>query len=395
MEANLSTFDRYFAIILLTVMSVQIVPIEGYEISIVKVTMMGICLFVFLFRVPYLSKAVVYSLIYWSSCAFPAFFYTIFRFSTLGYAGLFLITFIAYYNLVYKGVFSLELFLKILKTLICVFAGILVLQQVCVLIGLRNVAFLNLVGADYYAWNRLPVLTCEPSHTAVILTGFFLGYLRCVEIKNRVKPSFSVLFNKEHRVVTFAYLWLTFTMGSGTGWFGFSIICLYFVNMRSFYYVLPIFMTLYIILQQSDNVQFRRALSAAQATVTADINKVQEVEGSASTRIIPVINTFKDIDLSKKESWIGKGTISIEERDSAWKNSARKISVIEQYGLLAFLTSLFLLFSCMIKKIISLETLCFVILLMMSLSNAYMTWSMLFVFTTIRYFKDNKNCHIN
>ena len=108
-----------------------------------------------------------------------------------------------------------------------------------------------------------------------------------------------------------------------------------------------------------------------------------------------MINTFKDIDLSKKESWIGKGTISIEERDSAWKNSARKISVIEQYGLLAFLTSLFLLFSCMIKKIISLETLCFVILLMMSLSNAYMTWSMLFVFTTIRYFKDNKNCHIN
>ena len=85
MEANLSTFDRYFAIILLTVMSVQIVPIEGYEISIVKVTMMGICLFVFLFRVPYLSKAVVYSLIYWSSCAFPAFFYTIFRFSTLGW----------------------------------------------------------------------------------------------------------------------------------------------------------------------------------------------------------------------------------------------------------------------------------------------------------------------
>ena len=369
-------------------MSVQIVPIEGYDISIVKVAMMGICLFVFLFRVPYLSKAVVYSLIYWSTCAFPVFFHTFFRFSTLGYAGLFLITFITYYNLVYKGVFSLDLFQKILKTLICVFAGALIFQQACVLIGLRNVAFLNLVGADYYAWNRLPVLTCEPSHTAVILTGFFLGYLRCVEIKNGVKPSFSVLFNKEHRVVTFAYLWLTFTMGSGTGWLGFSIICLYFVNMRSFYYVLPILIMLFIILQQSDNVQFRRALSAAQATVTGDIDKIQEADGSASVRIVPMINTFKDIDLSKKESWIGKGTF-IGERDSAWKNSARKISVIDQYGLLAFLTSLFLLFSCMIKNIISLETMCFVILLMMSLSNAYMTWSMLLVFTTIRYFQDN------
>ncbi len=51
------------------------------------------------------------------------------------------------------------------------------------IVGLRNVPFLNLAGASYYAWNRLPALSCEPSHTARIISAAMLGYIQCLEIE--------------------------------------------------------------------------------------------------------------------------------------------------------------------------------------------------------------------
>ena len=183
-EIRLTPFNRLFAVTLLVVMSVQLVPIEGYEISPVKLLMMGLCVVVFVCKVPYISNALIFAILYWFVCFATSILQLGFRFSTLAYSGLFLMAFVTYHNIVYAGTFSLKQFQKVLRTIIIAYAVVLVAQQVCVLLGLRNVPFLNLVGAGYYQWNRLPVLACEPSHSATILTGLFIGYLRCVELQN-------------------------------------------------------------------------------------------------------------------------------------------------------------------------------------------------------------------
>lgn len=381
-------FNRKYATILYVVMSTQLVALEGLAVSPIKVGLMAIAPVLFFLRVPYVSKAVWTVAAYWLLCYFTASFHGEMRFSTLGYMALFLMAYIVFYNLLYAGTFTLEQFKKLLTFILLAYGVTLLLQQACVIVGLRNVPFLNLVGAEYYAWNRLPTLSCEPSHTARIISAAMLGYIQCLEIEKGEKISLIHLFEKDNRWVTLAYLWLTLTMGSGTGWIGFGILCLYFVRLRNFFYVIPIFLCLFFILQHAENKQLKRATVAIETTLTGNTSLIFKADGSASVRIIPLVNTLTKTDLTQKESWVGKGTYAADRAEkNDWKNLDRKLGMVEQYGLLGLIGSLVLLYACAIRRFFSLENLYFIVLLLCSLGNEYFTWSMVMVFTAIRYFK--------
>ena len=371
-------------------MSVQFVPIEGLTISPIKIGLMSVCVIVFLCHIPFQSKVTWICLFYWSTCFIVSLRYSV-RFNTLGYLGLFLITYIVYYNLIYKGVFTLMQFKKLLRSLLIAYAIFLILQQIFILLGISNFPPLNLVGnlleTQYYEWNRLPSLSCEPSHTARIISAAMLGYIRCLEIQKGASVSLKSLFNKENRLVTSCYLWLTFMMGSGTGWVGFGIICIYFIQKRTFFYIIPLAIGIGAILYSGENKQFSRAINAAQATITGDVMQIVEADQSGAVRIVPLINTLLNTDLSQTESWLGKGTLSEDDAQNAWTDLNRKISIVEQYGLLGLIASLILLYSCAIRRFFSIETLMFILLLMLSLNNIYIVWSMVFIFTTIKYFQ--------
>ena len=386
-------FNQKFAIILLVVMSTLLVVIEGLTVSPLKVTVMVVSCFIFLFRVPYFSKAVWGSVVYWGVCFLTALLNGEVRFSTLGYLGLFLIAYIVFYNLIYIGTFTLVQFKSLLKSLLIAYCIVLLCQQLCILVGIRNVPILNLVGFDYYAWDKLPTLSCEPSHTARIISASMLGYIQCLEIETQARISFRKLFDKENRIVTFSYLWLVLTMGSGTGWIGFVILCLYFIRLKSFLYIIPLFAGLFLILQYSGNKQFLRASSVFKATISGDVTSIYEADGSGAIRVVPLVNTLTDIDLTDADSWIGKGTYlekSTDVSESKWTDLTRKIAIVEQYGLLGLLSSIFFFYLCVVRRFFSLETVYFVVLLLCSLGNEYFTWSMLFVFTAMRYFKDQE-----
>ena len=391
------SFDCKYVSVLFIVMCMQLVAIEGLGVSPIKVGIMALAPVVFVFRAPYLSKAVWGAIVYWSLCYFTALFHEGMRFSTLGYLGLFLITYIVFYNLIYAGTFTLGQFKKLLKILLLAYGITLLLQQLCLIVGLRNVPFLNLVGFEYYSWNRLPSLSCEPSHTARIISATMLGYIQCLEIEKGAKVSLVQLFEKDNRCVTLAYLWLTFTMGSGTGWIGFAILCLYFVRLRTFFYVIPAFICFFFILQSAENKQLKRAVNAIEATLTGNTSLIFKTDVSASVRIIPLVNTLTTIDLTQKESWFGEGTYAANRVEkNEWKNLDRKLGIVEQYGLLGLIGSLILLYSCAIRRFFSLENLYFIVLLLCSLSSEYFTWSMVMVFTAMRYFrKQQKNGCLN
>ena len=56
--------DRNLATIMLVFMSIQLIAFEGMDISLPKVIMMTIMPLVFITKVPYMSKAVMYGLIF-------------------------------------------------------------------------------------------------------------------------------------------------------------------------------------------------------------------------------------------------------------------------------------------------------------------------------------------
>lgn len=364
-------------------MSIQYVLIEGMTVSPIKVSIMILSLLVFINKVPFLSTAFWYSLIYWIVCFSVALIHPFFRFSTLAYFALFLIAYIVFYNIVYLGTFELKQFKYLLRTLILSYFIILCIQQIFVCIGLNNISLINLHTVS--SLNKLPALACEPSHTARIITAAMLGYIRCLELEQGYKINIKVLFNAENRIVTIGFLWQILTMGSGTGLIATGILCLYFLNLRNVFIILPSISILLFILYYFDSTQLERVTKILRVLLNNGSNTdILLIDSSASTRIVPLINTFR-INLNDITSWIGEGTRP-EYVKNSWTDMTQKTPIVEQYGLLGLFASLFLFYKCAVRKIFSIETIYFIFIALLTIANGYTTWSMMYIFTAIRFF---------
>lgn len=372
---------RNIATILLIVMTTQFVFIEGYGISPLKVGLMAIMPFVFLFKVPYVTKASIISLIYLLTIVFSSLFHPeSFRFSTIGYLGLFLVSFVTFYNLIYSGSFSLDYFIKLIKWLIWAYAICLICQQLLLLVGIRFMPLVNLNHQFFLSIDRLPSLSIEPSHSARILGAYMYAYLECTSFQQKSSFKVKQLFHKEHRWVVLGFLWPMLTMGSGTAFIVLAVLSLYFINWRNFWIVIPILVGLVNISSLMGIKQFDRAYNTVNAALTLDNETVQETDGSASARITPMLNTINNLDLTKKEHWFGYGT------DAGVANkSERMIADITDYGFLAYLFALLLVFSCSIR-FWSIPTIMFFLGIGGNTNNIAYGWGILMIFLCIKYF---------
>lgn len=239
--------ERGVATLYLVLMCVQIVSVEGYGVSPLKVAVMAIAPLLFLFVVPYISRVFIWGVAYYCIVLFCAILQNYVRFSTIGYLGMFLITFIVYYNLVYSGAFTLCYFIKLLRFLIGGFAVCLILQQICLLVGVRNLPIINLCNQNFLSLTKLPSLMIEPSHVARILGCLYLAYLKCCAIEEGI-ISFKDIFKQKHLWVTLGFLWVMLTMGSGTAFIVLMVLSLYFVRKKTVAWIVPIVLCLYFII---------------------------------------------------------------------------------------------------------------------------------------------------
>lgn len=382
--------DRGIATIYLVTMCTQFVAIEGYGVSSLKVALMGIAPLLLLFRVPYMTKATFCCSLYMAVVLMCAYMQDYVRFSTLGYLGMFLITYIVFYNLLYKKhAFQLMYFIRLLRFMILAYAVCLLVQQACVLVGIRNMPFINLYNQHYLAIDKLPTWTQEPSSSARVLGALYYAYLRCCEIVEGEKLSLKRIFEPFHRWVTIGYFYTMTTMGSGTAFIVLMIQAMYFVQAKRLWYVVPVFVGLYFILPLLNIYQLDRAVNVINATLTLDAETVQETDGSASSRITPILNTL-NMDFNSKETWFGKGTVTRDENVMAHIRNTSKIGNIDQYGLLSFIIMQICVFVCAFR-FLSLQTMMWAMLFGFSFGNIAYTWGALMLFTTIRYFQEFDN----
>lgn len=377
---------NFLATILLISFLIQLTYFEGNGVSILKVGIMVLTPLIFLIRVPFISKGFFWGLIYILSISIIAFFHSYIRFSTIGFLALYVFTSVVFYNLIYSNAFTLEYFIKLLKYIIFAYTICLICQQIFVLIGIKFMPLINLNNQLYLSIDKLPSLSIEPSHTARILTAVMFGYLKCTEFKQGTSVKIQQLFSTEHKWVTIGFFWTMLTMGSGTAFVGIGILSLYFINRQTVFYIIPLFIAFFAVSSQLEIKQFDRATNLGGAVLTGDIQSMKEADGSGASRIIPLINTFANMDLTKEETWIGVGTTTIEHNTTGWKRDDVKIGAIEQYGILTYFISLLFIFNCFIRKILSIETLIFILLLGCSLVNVYYVWGILMLFGTIKYF---------
>ena len=379
------TTNRGIATIYLVMMCVQLVAWEGFGVSKIKVALMALAPLLFIFRVPYITKATLWCGLYMAVVLFCAYQQDYVRFSTLGYLGMFLITYIVFYNLLYKKhAFSLMYFIRLLRIMILAYAICLVAQQACVLVGIRNLPFINLYNQYFLAINKLPTWTQEPSSSARILGVLYYAYLKCCEIVEGEKLSLARVFEKPHRWITIGFLYTMTTMGSGTAFISLMILAMYFLKRKALWYVVPIFIGLYFTLPLLNIKQLDRAVNVINATLTLDAEEVRKVDGSAASRINPMLNTL-NMDLSDSKIWFGKGTSTREEMVMRHVSQSGKMGNIDQYGLMSYIVSLILVFSCCMN-FVSIPTIMFFVGVGGGTGNIAYAWGILMIFSVVRYF---------
>ena len=384
-KINILFADKVLATTMLVLFNVLFLPIELSGFSPVKIAFMGICPLIFIAKKPIITKALILAALYWMVCYLLSLLKGEMRFSTLGFLGMYLILYVNFYSFVVKGTFTLDYFTKILQYLIMAYGITLIGQQLCVLVGLRNMPLFNLQNQFFLSITKLPALTLEPSHSARILTFAMLSYLRCLEIKKGKKLTIQEWFDKEHRTVTFLFLWSMLMMGSGTAFVGMGVLSLYFITRKTVIYIIPLIIGMFMLGQSMELKQMDRAVALAEAASTGSAEEAMAADGSGATRIIPVMNVFTKTDVTQLETWIGKK--SMEKDKHWWKRTDTKI--YDQYGLLAYLILLTFVFSCVIHRFFSLESLLFLALLGANLINIYYAWGCLMIMTGVRYFQNN------
>lgn len=386
-SSNIFTF-RNFATFLLVLFCIRYIPIETRAgISTLKVVTSGICaLMYFTYLRPSVSKALVccsiYLIyIYMAASSHPE----SFRASTILYTASFLITYCTFYELLYfKRVFTIDFFLQLIRTLILVFFVVLLIHQFLRSIGIQEFLIVNMQSLHRGLGSNS--LFGEPSTFARTMGVLYYAYLKCNEYKQGHAVNIQQVFNRDHRWVTIGFLWSMFTMGSGTAFICLGVLSLYFMKGAYFVFAIPIFIAVFFTLSYFEVRQFERATTVAEATMTGDVEEIQEADGSASSRIAPLINTINGLDINSSETWFGHGT------DYSYKvartKGIRKIGDIDDYGLIAYFLSLTIVFLCAIN-VNSLGAIMFFMGIAGGTGNVPYLWGLLMIMTCIRYFNNH------
>ena len=379
-SSGLTLFTTIFIILFCT----YYIPIDGLGgICISKVICM-ICILLFaIIYTPKVSKALVIGILYiiWQYII-AEFHPESFRWSTLLYSALFVLSYAAFYNLIcVEKVFSINHFIKICKWIITAYFIVCIIQQFFIIIGIDNLLAINL-----YPLNRglgCNSLCREPSTFGRFMLVFYYAYVKCCEYKRGEGPFTLIeLLSGEHKKITLMFLWMMLTMGSGTAYFCLILFSLYFVRRHNWYYVIPLLAICYGLIQASGIEALDRATNTIEATTTLDKETVMQTDGSAYVRIAPVLNSLT-ADFTKKETWFGYGI-------DAGVSDKYNRTMFHDYGFIFYLIALLLSFSCAYNFWSLGCIFMFVGVGGSALGNIQYAWALMMVMTCVKYFYKNR-----
>lgn len=383
-DRYINTFNVVYATAALVTLCTFLYFEESPTTSFLKLGIMGMAPLVVVMRGLRITPALILCATYWTWCYFSSLFNGEQRFSTLGFLGMYLGTFVVYSQLLQLGTFTFSYFKRLLRWIIMAFGIILVMQQLCMLVGIYNMPIFNLHNQFFLSLTKLHSLTLEPSHSARVLAVLALCYWRMYEMECGAKPTLRNLFSGEMRWPMALFFWSMLTMGSGTAFAALGCLSLYFITRRTAAYVIPFIVAMYFAAGAMELSQFERANNMAQAMVTGDVYEVREADGSGAYRVVPLLNTLTKTDLTQAETWLGNGTA--KRRTSSALNMNAKLGVIDQFGMVGFIITMLLVYLCIIRHFWSLETLLFFMLLGMSVGNIYYAWGCLLAMAGVTYF---------
>lgn len=383
---SLNHLAQNIAAFLLILFCIQYIPIESRDgVSYLKLAVSAICVLILFFKLSYISKPFIGFSIYYLLVILVSFRYPeTLRWSTLLFLASFLAVYITYYNLVViKKAFTKDFFIRLLRGLIIAYFVVLIIQHFLILVGIQIFPLFNLVQ-DLKRGLAGNSLSYEPSSAAIIVSFAFLSLIRMHEIDLGKKLTLKQIWSEE-RWATIAFLYTIFGLVSGTAMIGLTIIALYFLSSKNYVYAIIFAITIGFLFFTVDYLPLNRVRESLIAFLTLDKAQIMQADGSAAARLIPMVNTLTELDLRTLDGWLGHG---VDYGLSKWIFSERvMIGGIADYGFLSFLIMQVIVYKCMIKDVISLESLLWIFLGMMTLANVPINWGAMMIFTTVRHFQ--------
>ena len=314
------------------------------------------------------------------------------RWSTVIYSCMFIISFITYKHLLYKDIFRIENFEKLIRYLIYAYTLVLIIQQICVLLGLPIFNLSNYSPAEPWKLNSL---TSEPSHSARIVGLLMYCYIVIKEImlnrKYNLKNDLKV-----DKWIWFSFFWTMITMGSGTAFLFIFLVLSVFLSFRNLIILLLVFIILIGAITFFEITAFDRTWKVFLATLTLDTNKIIAADPSASVRIVPFIIISQLVDFTTFNDWFGYGVdyvksifstnVRIGGLPEGWTGGGM-FQVWLDYGLLSFLLFVYFTFSATYLKDSIVSVFFWFLLVFMYGVNSQIVWVTIVLLFTLNYFK--------
>ena len=392
---RLSSLRNYtlgnFTVFVLVLFCIQYIPLESRAgVSMLKIGVSFLCLFFLLMRPPFMSKALMLLTAYFVVVfALVSLHPQTFRLSTMLYLLSFIIVYLYVYDsVVCRGIIDQNTFMKFIVGLIYAYTVVLMMQQALIIVGIRSFPLLNLtqfldrgIGANS--------LSGEPSSAARLMAVLFLALIRMEELKQNKRITIQHLWEK-YRWPTLGFLWTMVTMGSGTAMIALLLTSLYFINIKQIIVTMGVILVLSLAVRYIEFKPLQRASATIAAVMTGDDQEVSKADGSAASRIIPMLNFFK-LDFLDKDTWLGRG---IDFSDNNGRNFTERykksvLGNINEYGLISYCVILVFIYTCAIYRFFSLETLFFLVLFSGTLGNIAYAWGAMMVFTLVRHYQQS------
>lgn len=312
------------------------------------------------------------------------------RWSTILYSVMFVLTFIAYQELLYHSYFTPLKYLKLLKYILLSYFIVLLIQQMCVVLGFP---IFNLSNYNPLEPWKLNSLSAEPSHSARIVALLMYCYITMKELILNRKYNFK-FDSKKDIWLWIAFVWTMLTMGSGTAFVFITIIFLKFVRFKKLVPAFIVGLVLFFLIDYFELQTFDRSKDIFLATITLNEEKIIEADHSASFRIVPILVLVKMVNFTTLNAWFGHGidhvkTFMYQYMPGGGDEVAGGglLATGHEYGLLALL--FFVVFSLQVtlsknNEIIS--SIFWFMLVFLNSMNSQILWLCLILFITNKHF---------
>lgn len=308
-----------------------------------------------------------------------------YRLTTVAYSVMFFFSFMVYVKAFNSSAISEIEYAKIIKVIIYAYTIMLLLQQLCVLLGLPVIN-----SSNYYPpepW-KLNALSAEPAHSARIMSLLMYSLIVVSDGSARGRYTFREIVEKD-LLVWLSYLWCIFTMGSVTGLVFFMFVSLTLVRLKNIFPLIfagVIFGGIFSFFEISSLARFSDFVIAV---LSFDLETMFKVDLSAAIRIAPQIIVASSVEVFSVNGLFGNGidftSTFLSEKVPGLSDSASGGGMFQiwvEYGFIVFLFFTVLTFKVCVLGNDRFSVLFWFFMVFMYGINSQIVWLTIFVLYT-------------